>query len=687
MTPTLADRLSQARARSFVGREPELDRFRRLLAAGDGPAVVVVHGPAGIGKSTLLRRFAALCAETEGVTCRLIDARDLPPALEALEGRLSGLLDEEPAGRSVVLIDAYERLADLDAVVRDHLAPRLPADTLLVLAGQQPPSLGWRTDAGWASLLHAWRLGNLTPDQCHAYLDGRGVPRALQDPAVAFTHGHPLALALVGEVIKEKGTFAPAESADVVRVLIDRLMEAVPTPLQGAALEAAAQVRVVTEPLLGALLDLPTGVAAPLGEVTVSELFGWLRTLPFAESGLSGLYLHDLVREVLARDLRWRQPDLYATYHDRARAHYLTRLEGQDAAGQAAALLDLIYLHPDLRAFLQPPDEAAGLRLDALRSEDVESVVAAVRRHEGADSAALAGLWLAKAPQSWRVVRRGDGQADGAVCLLPITDRSDDGGDPALGAARRQLVHHPPLRPGEVVTLIRFWLAHDSYQAVSPVQSLIATEFARHFLTTAGLAVTILPFAQPEDWEAFCSYADQTRAPDADFGVGDRTYRAYVHDWRTVPPAAWVARLSRMEIGAPPGASPAAGAATLVLGEHDFAAAVRQALRDYTRPDRLRANPLLRCRVVTARVSDGSGPPDQVAVLQGLLKDAAETLAAVPADRRLHRVLVRAYLQPAPTLERAAEVLDLPSSTFRRLLTTAVARVTAVLWHRELDGG
>ena len=57
----------------------------------------------------------------------------------------------------------------------------------------------------------------------------------------------------------------------------------------------------------------------------------------------------------------------------------------------------------------------------------------------------------------------------------------------------------------------------------------------------------------------------------------------------------------------------------------------------------------------------------------------------VPADRRLHRVLVRAYLAPAPTLERAAEVLELPSSTFRRLLTTAVGRVTTVLWHQELD--
>jgi hypothetical protein len=36
-------------------------------------------------------------------------------------------------------------------------------------------------------------------------------------------------------------------------------------------------------------------------------------------------------------------------------------------------------------------------------------------------------------------------------------------------------------------------------------------------------------------------------------------------------------------------------------------------------------------------------------------------------------------------LERAAEVLDLPSSTFRRLLTSGVARITEALWNRELN--
>lgn len=673
MAPRMAERLGQARARSFVGRQRELDWFSALVSMPGEPAVVMLYGPAGIGKSTLLRQFASRAAEL-GAYCLYIDARDLPPTLDALAARLNPLLDAESDRRTVVLIDAYDLLVELDAALRDELAPRLPADVVLVLAGQRPPSVGWRSDDGWAPLLHPMKLDNLTRAECGRYLEARGVPAELQAAAIAFTHGHPLALALVGEVVKQKGTLAQADSADVVRVLIDSLLDKVPTPTHRAALEAAAQVRVVDEPLLGALLNLDE----------VSELFAWMRGLPFADAGPQGLYLHDLARDVLAADLRWRHAQRYAEFHDRARQHYLARLDSADPRVQATALLDLIFLHPDLRIFLMPPDDSAPLRIEAALPSDVEPVTEMVGRHEGVESAAHARHWLTERLDTWLVVRGSDGAAYGAACLLPV-ETVGETNDPAVDAARAELLRHPPLRPGETATLFRFWLGRDSYQSVSPAQSLIATQFARHFLTTPGLAVTLMPFARPEDWQAFCAYADQRRAPAGDFTVGSHSYATFVHDWRIVPPAAWVARLSQQELGAPPTARSADSKPVLVLSEGEFAAAVRQGLRDYPRADRLRTNPLLRCRLVTTRLSGTESPAEQAEVLKAVLKEAVETLTAVPADRRLHRVLVRAYLAPAPTLERAAEVLELPSSTFRRLLSTAVSRVTTVLWHRELD--
>jgi hypothetical protein len=350
---------------------------------------------------------------------------------------------------------------------------------------------------------------------------------------------------------------------------------------------------------------------------------------------------------------------------------------------QAASLLDLIYLHPDLRPFLQLPDEAASLRIDRLGDGDADAVADMITHHEGQDSGRIARHWLTQCADAWLVVRAASGEVLGAICFLPVSGQQPNG-DPAVMAALAELANHPPLRPGETATLIRYWLARDTYQSVSPVQSMIATQLARHFLTTPGLAVTLMPFARPAEWEAFCAYADQRRAPSADFTVGGRRYASFQHDWRLMPPAAWVARLSQQELGAPVPELTEPPPAVLVLGEADFGVAVRQALRDYTRPDRLQTNRLLRCRLVTTQLSGTEKVAEQCAVLKGLLKDAADTLADIPADRRLHRVLDRAYLSPAPTLERAAEVLELPSSTFRRLLSTAVGRVVTLLWHREL---
>lgn len=676
MARTLADRLAQARARTFVGRDPEVSGFELLLDA-DEPAVVVVHGPAGIGKTSLIRHFAAR-ATARGLACTMIDARDLPPRVEALELRLAGLLTEDvPGPRAVVIIDDYHLLAALDTAVREHLAPRLPHDCLLVLAGRNPPGVGWRGDEGWSPLLHVVALDNLEPAACTRYLDARGVPSEQHADAIAFSHGHPLALALVGEVLLQKGTMSAPDATDVVKGLMGRLLDTIPTAAHRSAIEAAAVVRSLDEGLLAALLDRDDAY----------ELFGWVRSLPYVDDGAYGLVLHDLVRDVVAGDLRWRHPERYRAFHERARERYLQRLDSPDQGLQAVALLDLIFLHPDLRMFLQTSDESAALRIDRATAAESATIEGMIADHEGTESAAIARHWLAVQPEAWWVVRDRDQRIEGTLCLLALDTLTPEESDPAVHAALTELGRHPPLRPGETATLFRFWLARDGYQSVSAAQSIIATQFARHFLSTRGLAVTLIPFAEPQAWEAFCAYADQRRAPDADFTVGGRTYACYGHDWRIVTPAAWLDRMSRQEVAADSSAPPETPSdpRVLVLEKAEFVAAVRQALRDYSRPDRLRDSPLLRCRIVTTRLSGNESATAAVELLRSQLKEAADSLSEVPADRRLHRVLVRAYLAPAPSLERAAEVLELPSSTFRRLLTTAVGRVATLLWHRELD--
>ena len=100
------------------------------------------------------------------------------------------------------------------------------------------------------------------------------MPESRHDAIVAFSHGHPLSLALVGELGKH-GDFDPSGSPDVLGSLLERLLSDVPGPSYRDAVYAGAQVRVTDEGVLAALLD---------GDVTAG--FDWLRRQPYMESGL-----------------------------------------------------------------------------------------------------------------------------------------------------------------------------------------------------------------------------------------------------------------------------------------------------------------------------------------------------------------------------------------------------------------
>ncbi len=72
--------------------------------------------------------------------------------------------------------------------------------------------------------------------------------------------------------------------------------------------------------------------------------------------------------------------------------------------------------------------------------------------------------------------------------------------------------------------------------------------------------------------------------------------------------------------------------------------------------------------------------------LAGVIRDAVCSLRDDPRDAKLYRALDRTYVRPAGTQERAAEVLSLPMSTYRRHLARGVDRVVEWLWERELYG-
>jgi hypothetical protein len=116
-----------------------------------------------------------------------------------------------------------------------------------------------------------------------------------------------------------------------------------------------------------------------------------------------------------------------------------------------------------------------------------------------------------------------------------------------------------------------------------------------------------------------------------------------------------------------------------ILTRTDFDAAVKDALRLYTRADLLVPSPLLETRIVTAH----GAKPASVAHLQQALAKAAETIFVDGRDQKRHRTLDLTYFHPVPKQEAVAERLGLSFSTYRRHLTTAVERLSDWLWHQE----
>jgi hypothetical protein len=120
------------------------------------------------------------------------------------------------------------------------------------------------------------------------------------------------------------------------------------------------------------------------------------------------------------------------------------------------------------------------------------------------------------------------------------------------------------------------------------------------------------------------------------------------------------------------------------LSRGEFESALRSALRFLDRPEALLNNPLLDSRIVAENTLGVDAKPKQRAlVLQRLIRETTSGLQGHPKRARGYRALLYTYLRPATTQERAAEILDLPFSTYRRHLAEGIALLTETLWLQE----
>jgi hypothetical protein len=694
MSSSLGARIFSEQNRCFVGRMEELELFQDALVSTELPFnILYIFGPGGVGKTSLKDQFICLCQELN-IQYINVEARNIEPVPESFLSTLRSIMSLQSTEcplqilaanneRNVIFIDTYEVMAPLDTWLRQEVLLQLSVNTLVVLIGRNSPSEAWRSDPGWQALIRTLPLRNLSREESIAYLTKRNIPVTQHSSILDFTYGHPLALSLVVHVFSQGQSisFETNSAPDIIKTLLERFIKKVPTHVHRKALEASAVIRLTTESLLAHILDLPD----------TYDIFLWLRELSFIESGQLGLFPHDLVREVLIADLRWRNPEFYEELHNRARTYYIKRLKETQGQEKHCVLFDYLFLHRDNLAIRSrfTWQEHSSLLTDSCHESDKHAILEIVAQYEGEESAKIAAHWMTRQPQNVLVFRDSHPTPAGFAIMVALHEatQEDLNADPGAIVCWRYLENHSPLRQSEGATIFRFWMARDTYQATSPVQSLIFINFVQYFQKTLGLAYTLLPCAAPDIWAPLLIYFDMTRLPQADFVVGGRCYSVYGHDWRVVTPLLWQELLAKREVTAQSESLSATPISqpVLVLSQAAFVEAVQDALRNFTRLDLLRKNPLIYSRFVENTVAGKGSITERITTLQTLIKQAAEFLQSSPREEKLYRVLYRTYINPALTQEQAAELLDLPFSTYRRHLKAGIARLANILWEKEIN--
>ncbi|WP_051218221.1 ATP-binding protein [Nocardioides insulae] len=652
--------LDEARERGFVGRTEELAAFTGSARGTNGVRLHFVHGPGGIGKTTLLEAMARV-AVRDGRSVSYLDARDLVCSTQAV----AEAIGTPPP--DVLLVDGYELLEPLDGWFRELLVPSRPADGVTVLAGRAAPPRAWLLDPGWRQLSRVHHLDGLDPAQSADLLARSEVPAREREGLARLGRGHPLALAMLAEAAA--GGSAPthlSEAPDVVTRLCQVIVDDVPDAAHRAGLATCAHATRMTYDLL----EHTVGARA-------EEVWGWLESRPYVRRGAIGLFLHDVVREVFEAEFAHRAPDAYADLHRRIKEYFLQRLVDPRAVHPDRSATEILMLHR--KGPLS--EETATLRDGGLipigraGPEEHEEILGLVAQAEGPEAAALAERWLHTRSRVLYRMRSEAGVLAFAlqVYLSPGDPLAED--DPVAAEILRVVQERAPLRPGERININRFAGASEAYQR-DPLVLLVNGVSCILEWALEPAAWTFIASLTPDLYGAYFEYLGMEAMFSVDhFGT---PVVGYGWDRRRFPATEFFELMARRELSGETGPPPASMLRPAPLGHDAFAAAVRDALTDLRQPDRLAVSPLTGTALVEATAP---APVEQlVQVLIGTIAD----LQREPRGADHRTVLERTYLKGAPTQEAAAELLDLPFSTYRRHLARAQERLIELLWAVEI---
>lgn len=632
-----------------MGRAAELSFLTRCLGDDPPACVVLLCGPGGIGKSTLLRELARRAAG-RGWDVFAVDGRELAPEPGALEAMLASARESE---RPLLLIDSFERMTALAGYLRSGLLPSLPDRALVVISGRGAPDPGWFA-GGWEGVATVLEVASLPPADALRLLRVHGLAEERAATIAEWAGGSPLALALAADMAASDPGWNPAAGLDnpgIIQSLIHRLVESDLGGERLSALGVAAIARVTTTELLRAVLPGNDAAAA----------YERLRSFTFTEPLGDGLTLHELVRQTLRADLR---------RHDQERERELRRriidhLYERACRGEPLLVIDMAHLieNPAIRWGFGWAGSIS-YRIDNLRPGDSQRVARLLRDRRFGQWWDLTSRFFDESPERVAVVRDRQDQLCGyLVCMTPATAPAFADEDPLSGP---WLAHaRADARLGDSV------LWHDSVDFTGAPGGRVQAMLGMAGVLRSGARnprFAYLPINPRNPGAvAFARTLGAQHLPALDLTVAGRRIECHRIDYGPGGLLAALRAVVHAELGLP-APQPAPPAAGRVLPPD--LAAVRDALRNFRVPHELARSPLAR----------GTGTRERAEWVRRLLREAAErAFGDSDNEKLLRKVLVKGYLEPAASHEHAAMELALSRAAYFRRLRAAAERVAEAL--------
>ncbi len=624
-----------------MGREDELAVTERFLEEPSGASVLLVHGPAGIGKSALLRE-ASRRAREMGFSIHPIEGREVPPAPDGLETLLAEASGEE---RPLVVFDTFERITSLGGYMRRALLPSLPEGARVIIAGRDRPEDAWFRD-GWESITAELEIEGVGHDDADELLRVRGIGKPTRDAILRWAGGSPLALSLAAASAEADPEWEPEqglERPEFVESLVRRLTDEDVFGPHLPAMGAAAIARVTTPELLAKAVP----GCDPQAE------FEWLAGRYTTEPLGAGIAYHDLVARALRAVIDRSNPELERDLRRRI-ADYL--YERAVATGQLLLSIDLSHLAEDPTIRWGYSWEAsARLRLDDASERDLPALRKLITGTVHEREFGLTERLLSEAPAHVATVRDSEDRILGyTVAMSPRNAPAfvDDDAvlGPRLAHARERAIHQETVIWRDVVD----FSGDPALGVIGMLGMAGVLRAAQRNPRFAYLPIDPMFPGAREFAEALGS--ERIEALDAD--LGERVIECHLVDYGHGGLLAAQRELVYRELGLEPPATEAS--------PEPVRTAVRDALRNLDLPQKLATSPL----------ATGESLDDRAGSVRVLIDDAAQNaFGRAEGEKQLKQVLVRGYLDPAASHELAADELSLSRAAYFRRLRTATERV------------